>query len=58
MSYRTSKCSHGEKGMCIHCMVNRQRMEKKEIEPIVNKKLECKHPPHMKCLRCLPQENR
>lgn len=33
MSFRTSKCTHGEKGMCIHCMVNRQRIEKKGNEP-------------------------
>lgn len=33
MSFRTGKCTHGEKGMCIHCMVNRQRIEKKGSEP-------------------------
>lgn len=28
MSFRTSKCNHGDKGMCINCMVNKQKLEK------------------------------
>jgi len=29
--FRTSKCSHGDKGMCINCMVNKNRTEKNVI---------------------------
>lgn len=29
MNFRTSKCNHGEKGMCINCMINKNKIEKK-----------------------------
>ena len=44
--------------MCINCLVNKQKLlskqpAKEEEKPAA---LACKHPPHMKCLRCLPKD--
>lgn len=54
--FRTSKCNHGEKGMCINCLVNRNKQISKEQVEEKKKEFVCKHPPHMKCVRCLPKE--
>ena len=55
--YRTPKCSHGDKGMCIHCLVNKTKQNSGQLEatsatPATRRK--CTHPAHMKCLQCLP----
>lgn len=30
--FKTSKCSHGDKGMCINCMINKNKHEKNSTE--------------------------
>lgn len=52
--FRTSKCSHGDKGMCIHCLVNKNKQAVLAGKEPEAKPGGCKHPVHMKCLRCLP----
>lgn len=36
--FKTSKCNHGDKGMCINCMINKNKQEKKNTE-IVTKNI-------------------
>ena len=60
LMFRTSKCNHGEKGMCINCLVNKQKHNNSNTTQNVEKKtvIECQHPTHMKCLRCLPMQEK
>ena len=55
--FKTNKCNHGDKGMCINCLLNKQKQLNNV--PVASKQpteIACKHAPHMKCLRCLPKD--
>ena len=53
--FKTKKCNHGEKGMCINCLVNKEKqLQKQPKTEEVPQTIPCKHPSHMKCIRCLP----
>lgn len=55
--FKTNKCTHGDKGMCIHCMISKSKQQPKVVE-VVQAPFTCKHPTHMKCIRCLPKDQK